>query len=151
HRGARRGGVAGGVQRAGCEAGFDDEHAFDGVGEDAVAAREVAAARALARWCLADERATSADDLLGEAGVARGVDRVEAAGEDRDRRGAGFEARAVRGGVDADREAAPDDRARTRERAAEVRGRGEAVGRRGAAADDRDRTALAGERREVAA
>ena len=102
------GGEARGDEAARASRRLDDEHAQRQAGDDAVASREVLAARGEAEGHFADEAAALADLAL-QVLVLGWIDVVEAAGEHGD--GAGVDRRLVRHAVDAARQAGGDDEA----------------------------------------
>src|SRR5581483_3020287 len=130
-------GQAGRDEGAAVDVALDDEDAEAEGAEDAVAAREVLAARLRAEGVVADQAALL-HDLLRQLDVLGRVDDVEATGEHGDGAAAGDEGRAVRDGVDAAGEAADDGDAVTREVGREVLGGLAAVGRGAPRADDGD-------------
>jgi len=58
---------------------------------------------------LADQRSAAGEDRLGKHGMGGRIDKVDAGAHDRDRDPAAIQGAAVRGRIDAKREAADDD------------------------------------------
>ena len=117
---------------------FHHDHRARPARDHAVAAGEVLLPRA------GEERELAHDgpvprDRVGEGGVLRRVEAVEAGAEDRHRAPAAVEGAAVRGGVDAAREARHDRHPGRREVPGERPGEGEAEAGGGARAHHRDR------------
>jgi len=116
---------------------FHHDHRARPAGDHAVAAREVLLPRAGPERELAHDGPVPRD-RVGEGGVLRGVEAVEAGAEDRDRAPAAVEGAAVRGGVDAAGEARHDRHPGRREIAGERPGEGEAQAGGGARAHHGD-------------
>ena len=117
---------------------FHHDHRARPAGDHAVAAREVLLPRAGEERELAHEGPVPRD-RVGEGGVLRRVEAVEAGAEDRDRAPAAVEGAAVRGGVDAAGEARHDRQPGRREVPGERPGEGEAEAGGGARAHHGDR------------
>ena len=127
----------GGDQRPAALRCFDHQTAERQARNDPVAPREVLLERRRAEGELADDDAIIGD-ALRQFAVPRRVNPVAAGTDDGNRRAAAGKTAAMRGGIDAERQATDDGEARLRQRSRKRFGVGVALRRRVAAADDGD-------------